>query len=622
MGTPINIGTFSTNPINVTGSLEVSGSLGVTGNTIFSGSLDVLSGITGSIRTDEITSPNLLNINITAAGMNVNGVNENTPINVTGSLLMGSGSIRFGRGFVQFEQVTGSSIYQVGTAFGGEFSVSDQPSNAKLFLATTESFTVPVSSSIFSGIARFNKGIENGLVVTGSMNVNGNTTITGVLNISSSLANDLVVTGSVAITRPVGSTADTRLVVTSSVGRTSLLPSSFEALNSSTQNIVYGNGLGFGMYNDNTLDELGFTIDPTNFGISGGTGNSIYVNDPTDSYPAMINFQNKANWTDGRISLQKNTDITGSVRITDIPTGSSTNFVVWNSSSKQLEYTSGGGSGSSGTSGTSGTSGDSIFVQTGSFWNTTRNVGITGSLRLSGSATYDLEVTGSARFVNNNNSQINTITPNTFNINTTNAAGINAENYIFGHTGSVSSVYIGVYDDPNFNQDVEMKISVDTGSGIGFADWDNGSAFDYVKWLTVAPNTGNNPAPQFKRSIAVSGSLRVSGSAIVTGSVQGNVNALSISSNTASLNLNNGNFFTLQLVSGSNTFINPSNIKAGQTVNILLSTTGSATVSFPSSVLQVSGSSYVPTTTTGKDVITLVSFDSTNLYLANVKNLV
>ena len=88
------------------------------------------------------------------------------------------------------------------------------------------------------------------------------------------------------------------------------------------------------------------------------------------------------------------------------------------------------------------------------------------------------------------------------------------------------------------------------------------------------------------------------------------------------MNLNNGNFFTLQLVSGSNTFINPSNIKAGQTVNILLSTTGSATVSFPSSVLQVSGSSYVPTTTTGKDVITLVSFDSTNLYLANVKNLV
>jgi hypothetical protein len=76
------------------------------------------------------------------------------------------------------------------------------------------------------------------------------------------------------------------------------------------------------------------------------------------------------------------------------------------------------------------------------------------------------------------------------------------------------------------------------------------------------------------------------------------------------------------LVSGSNTFINPSNIKAGQTVNILLSTTGSGTVSFPTSVDQVSGSAYVPTTTTGKDIITLVSFDSSILYLASVKNLI
>ena len=123
-------------------------------------------------------------------------------------------------------------------------------------------------------------------------------------------------------------------------------------------------------------------------------------------------------------------------------------------------------------------------------------------------------------------------------------------------------------------------------------------------------------------STAITGSLTVSGSATITGSVQGNVNALSISSNTASLNLNDGNFFTLQLVSGSATHINPSNIKPGQTVNIRLNTTGSGTVSFPSSVKQVSGSAYVPTTTTGVDIITLISFDSSSLFLANVKNLV
>jgi hypothetical protein len=54
----------------------------------------------------------------------------------------------------------------------------------------------------------------------------------------------------------------------------------------------------------------------------------------------------------------------------------------------------------------------------------------------------------------------------------------------------------------------------------------------------------------------------------------------------------------------------------------LLSTTGSGTVSFPSSVKQVSGSAYVPTTTTSKDILTFISFDGSAIYLANVKNLI
>jgi cytoskeletal protein CcmA (bactofilin family) len=127
---------------------------------------------------------------------------------------------------------------------------------------------------------------------------------------------------------------------------------------------------------------------------------------------------------------------------------------------------------------------------------------------------------------------------------------------------------------------------------------------------------------QITKDTGLTGSLKVTGSVAVTGSVQGNVNNLTVSSNTASLNLNNGNFFVLALTGSQNIFINPSNIKPGQTVNIKLNTTGSGTVSFPTSVKQVSGSSYTPTTAVGTDIITLVSFDTTSLYLANVKNLV
>jgi hypothetical protein len=120
----------------------------------------------------------------------------------------------------------------------------------------------------------------------------------------------------------------------------------------------------------------------------------------------------------------------------------------------------------------------------------------------------------------------------------------------------------------------------------------------------------------------VSGSSIFRQSTVLSGSIRGEVNALSISSNTASLNCALDNFFTLQLVSGTNTFINPSNILPGQTINLRINTTGSATVSFPSSVLQASGSAYVPTATAGVDVVTFISFDSTSLLLSNVRNFV
>lgn len=123
-------------------------------------------------------------------------------------------------------------------------------------------------------------------------------------------------------------------------------------------------------------------------------------------------------------------------------------------------------------------------------------------------------------------------------------------------------------------------------------------------------------------SYASTGSVTFTGNQIVTGSTRGNITALSITSNTASIDLSTGNFFTLQLVSGSNTYINPSNILPGQTSILTLSTTGSATVSFPSTVKQPSGSAYVPTTTTGVDILTFASVNSSSLYVVSVKNMI
>jgi formylmethanofuran dehydrogenase subunit C len=122
-------------------------------------------------------------------------------------------------------------------------------------------------------------------------------------------------------------------------------------------------------------------------------------------------------------------------------------------------------------------------------------------------------------------------------------------------------------------------------------------------------------------SLTNSGSFIQTGSVITTGSVQGNIKALTVSGfNTASMNLDDANFFSLQLVSGSAVHLLPSNIKPGQTVNVLVNTIGSGSITFPNTVRQISGSLYIPTYATGQDILTMVSFDSSSLYLANAKN--
>ena len=165
-----------------------------------------------------------------------------------------------------------------------------------------------------------------------------------------------------------------------------------------------------------------------------------------------------------------------------------------------------------------------------------------------------------------------------------------------------------------------------TGSLFGTASWASSavSAPNYVQNSSTSSFVLNSVTSSMSVLLATSASYvnSLNQSLIITGSTQGNVTVLSITSNTASLDLNLGNFFTLQLVAGTNTYINPSNIKPGQSSMLLVSTIGSATVSFPTSVKQPSGSTYVPTTTTGTDILTFASLDTTNLYVVNVKNLI
>jgi hypothetical protein len=111
----------------------------------------------------------------------------------------------------------------------------------------------------------------------------------------------------------------------------------------------------------------------------------------------------------------------------------------------------------------------------------------------------------------------------------------------------------------------------------------------------------------------------------ITGSLRGQVSTLSISSNTASVNMSTNNFFTLALVNGANTHINPTNINPGQTVNIRVTqgSLGTGTVSFPSFVDQASGSLYTGSAVSNAiDIVTMITFDSSLVFMSSIRNMI
>lgn len=115
------------------------------------------------------------------------------------------------------------------------------------------------------------------------------------------------------------------------------------------------------------------------------------------------------------------------------------------------------------------------------------------------------------------------------------------------------------------------------------------------------------------------------GSVIVTGSVYGEVENLTVASNTASINFSSGSFFILTVPSSSVTHVTATNVGLGQTVNLLVkqqATTGSLT--FNSTFKFATGSAYtVSNAANAKDILTFVTLDETgSVYTSFVKRLV
>jgi hypothetical protein len=137
--------------------------------------------------------------------------------------------------------------------------------------------------------------------------------------------------------------------------------------------------------------------------------------------------------------------------------------------------------------------------------------------------------------------------------------------------------------------------------------------------LTVATGSGGGGA-----AFPFTGDAVISGSLQVTGSFRGLVNIVSVASNTASINMDNGNFFTLNLPTSSTTHIDITNIKSGQTINLSVSQSLSATGSlvFAPKIKFAGGYAFTPTPVTGAlDLLSFVTFDTNMVIGTAVKNI-
>lgn len=127
------------------------------------------------------------------------------------------------------------------------------------------------------------------------------------------------ITGSLSVSTDI--TAD-KLVLTGGTGLDLIITGSGKITTALTVGPTVGDaasvsGLGISIINSQTADELGFTNNGSEYGVSGWNGPSIYGNDPSDLYPALIGFQNKTDWTAGTITVLKPLDVSGSVSITE-----------------------------------------------------------------------------------------------------------------------------------------------------------------------------------------------------------------------------------------------------------------------------------------------------------------
>jgi hypothetical protein len=189
------------------------------------------------------------------------------------------------------------------------------------------------------------------------------------------------------------------------------------------------------------------------------------------------------------------------------------------------------------------------------------------------------------------------------------------------------SAFFGRYNalDGNRAQSAQTIFAVGTGTSTsnrktGFLI-DSGSNTFIEGTLNVSGSTTMTGSLILSSSAAIE--LQVIGNSVFTGSAFGNVVALSIASNTASMDLNLGNYFTLTLADTATTHISASNVQPGVSATLVITTGTNSSASLAPTMLQPSGSAYSATNGSAKkDILSIVAVASGVPFVVSTKNMI
>lgn len=410
---------------------------------------------------------------------------------------------------------------------------------------------------------------------TGSNTFVGNQLITGSVIISSSAAIDLIVTGAFQ--------TQGNIVSSGSTGTTTLVPGTGILIQHPAQlsNSLYGRNV---MRQNSGSNAMGMAANPSQGGwVAGITDPSIITYSGSSAlggYYAPIRFQGGEQYTDGRVSFV--TPLSASAGFT----ASLLDGYAWVGNSIGQNYqvptsSFGGGSTPAGTVSSSQQIIDLGFATTASINSYTSSTNL-----------FTASITQS-------------VTEITASITSLTASVTSLTQSVTEITASLTSITASVTANSQsiFNNSASIALL--------------SSSFTLVSASALThATTGSN---------TFIGTEIVTGSLIITGSVSTLPVALSVTSNTASVDFSKGSMFTLTIPSSAITYITASNLLPGQTANIVLTqqaTTGS--VRFESTLFKFpSGSINTGSAVASAvDMVSVASVNTTTLYSVGAKQLI